>query len=186
MSTMIQNVCVCFTTTRRCILCSGYLSWISVSPIFHQIGLYLNSSEWSSFANAHSAQFNLSFITSVFSSTVTEWQLAMELVINYIAHMLSDISLPSALQISSYQEKKNWLSKSEQFQINVIAYIYIITQKNLTSCIARVYSLLPMLYLSALQKQWCINLETKGRIMRSYQKRKLDVIFCSILWIRVW
>lgn len=69
MSTMIQNVCVCFTTTRRCILCSGYLSWISVSPIFHQIGLYLNSSEWSSFANAHSAQFNLSFITSVFSST---------------------------------------------------------------------------------------------------------------------
>lgn len=111
MSTMIQNVCVCFTTTRRCILCTGCLSWISVSPIFHQIGLYLNSSEWSSFAHAHSAQFNLSFITSVFSSTVTEWQLAMELVINYIAHMLSDISLPSALQISSYQEKKKLIIK---------------------------------------------------------------------------
>lgn len=123
MSTVIQNVYVCFTTMRRCILCSGYLSWISVSPIFHQIGPYLNYSEWSSFANAHSAQFNLSFITSVFSPTVTEWQLTMKLAINYTAHIFMTSLCPLPCKYPLIRKIIIWLSKSEQFQINVIVYI---------------------------------------------------------------
>lgn len=60
--------CVCFTTMRRCILSSGDEtcpeSQCPPSPII-KLTTYLNSSEWFSFADAHSAPLYTYFVTSL-------------------------------------------------------------------------------------------------------------------------